>query len=148
MDNSSIPTPGRQFRHILLATDIDGASAQAIDEAIDLAKEPDTVLIVLSVVPRGALVSATRYWGPGPERDRCDRRAREIVARAVARGAIATSVVWHGDPAEAILEATRSGRVDAVVLGSRRRRSFARIFGSVSSQATRGGGRPAVIVPA
>ena len=47
---------------------------------------------------------------------------------------IATSFVWHGDPAEAILEAAWTERPDVVVVGARHNRWIARLLGSVSGK--------------
>jgi nucleotide-binding universal stress UspA family protein len=141
-------THDNQFRHVLLAADLDGSSAHAADEAIDLAAAQGAVLVVLTVVPPDALPRHLRRGSPGAERERRDRAAREIVARAAARGVTATSVVWYGEPAEAILEATRSERADVVVLGSRKRLDLGRLFlGSVSSSVAGQANCPVVIVP-
>jgi len=133
METLPITPSDDRFRHVLLAADLDGSSAHAADEAIDLAASQGAVLLVLTVVPPDSLPRQLRRGSPRAERDRRDRAAREIVARAVARGVTATSVVWYGAPAEAILEATRTEHADVVVLGSRKRTNLARLLGSVSS---------------
>lgn len=147
MDTVPISTADR-FRHVLLAADMDGSSAHAADEAIDLAAAHGAVLLVLTVVPPDALPRPLRRGSASAERDRRDGAAREIVARAAARGVTATSVVWYGEPAEAILEATRSQRADVVVLGSRKRLDLGRLFlGSVSSSVANQASCPVVIIP-
>ena len=137
-----------RVRHVLLAADLDGSSAHAIDEAIDLAAEQEAILLILTVVPTAVLPRPFRRGNQTSERERRDREAREIVARAAARGVIATSVVWYGAPAEAILEATRTEHADVLVLGSRKRTNLARLLGSVSSQVAGEAPCPVVIVPA
>jgi nucleotide-binding universal stress UspA family protein len=142
-------TSDDRFRHVLLAADLDGSSAHAADEAIDLAAAQAAILVVLTVVPRTALPPQLRRGSPSAERERRDRAAREIVARAAARGVKATSVVWYGAPAEAILEATRSQRADVVVLGSRKATSLRRLLlGSVSAHVADEAVCPVVVVPA
>jgi universal stress protein family protein len=42
--------------------------------------------------------------------------ARRVVARARAAGAQATFLVWEGDPAEAIIEASEAEHADLIVL--------------------------------
>lgn len=136
-----------RVRHVLLAADLDGSSAHAADEAIDLAAAQGAILLVLTVVPPAALPHLLRRGGPTAERDRRGRAAREIVSRAAARGVKATSVVWYGAPAEAILEATRTEHADVVVLGSRKRTNLARMLGSVSSLVAGEAPCPVVVVP-
>jgi nucleotide-binding universal stress UspA family protein len=70
------------------------------------------------------------------------------VARAAARGVTATSVVWYGEPSEAIQEATRTEHADVVVLGSRNRANLRRLLGSVSAHVAGQAPCPVVIVPA
>lgn len=148
MDTSPLTTPlDHRVRHVLLAVDLDGSSLHAADAAIALAAEQEAVLLILSVVPPSVLSRKLRHGSPGAERERRDRGAREIVARAAARGVIATSVVWYGEPADAILEATRTEHADVVVLGSRRRTNLARLLGSVSSRVAGEARCPVVIVP-
>jgi nucleotide-binding universal stress UspA family protein len=148
MKTLPLSTSNDRFRHVLLAADLDGSSAHAADEAIDLAAAQGAILLVLTVVPPDALPRPLRRGSPSAERERRDRAAREIVARAAARGVTATSVVWYGAPAEAILEATRTEHPDVVVLGTRKRTNLARMLGSVSSHVAGEAPCPVVIVPA
>lgn len=142
------PSADHHLRHVLLAADLDGSSAHAADEAIDLAAAQGAVLLVLTVVPPDTLPRPLRRDGPSAERERRDRAAHEIVARAAALGVTAASTVWYGEPAEAILEAARSQRADVVVLGSRKRLDLGRLFlGSVSSSVAGQASCPVVIVP-
>lgn len=150
MDTLPITTPiDHRIRHVLLAADIDGSSVHAADEAIGLAAEQEAVLLILSVVPPAGL---SRHWRRGSarvERERRDRAAREIVARAAVRGVTATSVVWYGEPADAILEAASTERADVLVLGSRKPTDLGRLLlGSVSSHVVGEATCPVVVVPA
>ena len=113
-----------------------------------LAATQGAILLVLTVVPPDPLPWHSRGGSQSAEMERRDRAAREIVARAAARGVTATSVVWYGEPAEAILEATRSQRADVVVLGSRKPTSLERlILGSVSAHVADEAICPVVVVP-
>jgi hypothetical protein len=64
METYPITTSGSRFRHVLLAADLDGSSTHAADEAIDLAAAQGAVLLVLTVVPIGALgrCAAAAKW--------------------------------------------------------------------------------------
>jgi nucleotide-binding universal stress UspA family protein len=127
------PSP---IRHVLLATDLERPSRAAADEAIRLAAEHAAVLLVLAVARQHR------------DRTRLERGARALAERARAAGVVATSLVWHGDPAEAILQAAWTERADVVVLGSRRRRNLGRLLlGSVSSHVANEASCRVVIVP-
>ncbi len=144
MDTPQTPPP---VHHVLLALDLGASSVRAADEAIDRAADQGAVLLILSVVPPSHL-PRLRHGEGDRQRQRRDLATREIVARAAAKGVTATSVIWYGEPAEAIIEATRSEHADLVVLGSRKRRKLARILGSVSSRVADEAPCPVVIVPA
>jgi len=144
-----IPPPvGRPVRHVLLALDLGASSVRAADEAIDLAADQGAILLILSVVPPNHL-PRLRHDEIDRQRERRDRATREIVARAAAKGVTATSVIWYGEPAAAILDAAWSERADVVVLGSRKRTDLGRLLlGSVSSQVAGEASCPVVVVPA
>jgi nucleotide-binding universal stress UspA family protein len=150
METLPIPTPtANHRRHVLLATDLGASSARAADEAIELAAEQAAVLLILNVMAPAGLPHLGRQRGQNPERERRERLARDIVSRATARGVTATSVVWYGDPAEAIIEAAWTERADVVVLGSRKRTNLGRLLlGSVSSEVAGEATCPVVVVPA
>jgi len=144
----SIPPPvGNQVRHVLLALDLGASSVRAADQAIGLAADQGAILLILSVVPPSHL-PRLRHDDLDSQRQRRDRATREIVARAAAKGVTATSVIWYGEPAEAIIEATRTEHADVIVLGSRKRTNLARMIRSVSSQVAGQASCPVVIVPA
>jgi len=141
------PPVGRSVRHVLLALDLGASSVRAADEAIQLAADQGAILLILSVVPPSHL-PRLRHADLDDQGQRRDRATREIVARAAANGVTATSVIWYGEPAEAIIEATRTEHADVVVLGSRRRTNLARMLRSVSGHVAGEAPCPVVIVPA
>ena len=102
----------RPVYHVLLATDLSESSGRATEQAITLAARENAILQILAVA---------RHHG---DRQRLERGA----------GVLATSFVWHGDPADAILEAAWTERPDVLVVGARQRRWVARLLGSVSSK--------------
>ena len=134
---------------ILLAVDLTPASRDATREAIERAKRDRADLIVLSVVEQHNL----RLPGGGArrvdqERDRLAAGAQAIVRQAREAGVQATFLVWEGDPAESILEASQSEAADVIVLGSRPRLNVRRlILGSVSSEVARRATCDVVVVP-
>jgi nucleotide-binding universal stress UspA family protein len=120
------PPDGRgttpRVRHVLLATDVGEASGRATERAIVLAARDNAVLQILAVAKSSE------------DRAEMERRVLSVRRRARAKGVLATSVVWHGDPAEAILEAAYTERPDVLVVGARHHRWLARLLGSVSGK--------------
>jgi nucleotide-binding universal stress UspA family protein len=136
-------------RRILLAVDLTPASRDATREAIARAKQDGADLIVLSVVEQHNL----HLPGGGArrvdqERDRLAAGAQAIVRQARDAGVRATFLVWEGDPAEAILDASQSEGADVIVLGSRPRLNVRRlILGSVSSEVAKRATCDVIVVP-
>ena len=112
----------RPVYHVLLATDLSESSGRATEQAITLAARENAILQILAVARRHG------------DRQRLERGADMVRRRARAAGVLATSFVWHGDPADAILEAAWTERPDVLVVGARQRRWVARLLGSVSSK--------------
>jgi nucleotide-binding universal stress UspA family protein len=129
-------TRSNSVGHVLLATNLDESSARASDEAIRLAARHNAVLQILGVA---------RSHG---DRVRVERGVQVLRRHARAAGVRATSVVWHGDPAEAILEAARTERPDVLFVGARQHRWVARLLGSVSARVADEAPCRVVIVPA
>jgi nucleotide-binding universal stress UspA family protein len=131
----------RAVRRVLLATDLSAVSQQATDRAIELAVGHGADLIVLSVVDPGRLrLPGGRFLRRiDQERSRLEAGAQELVARARAAGARATFLVWEGDPADAIIEASQAEAADLIVLGSHGRGVIGRlVLGSISKRVADG----------
>ena len=137
-------------QRILLAVDQSGSSRGASDEAIRRAAREEAALIVLTVLePHNLHLPGGTRRRIDQERDRLTAGALAIVNRARAAGVRATYLIWEGDPAEAILEASRAEDADAIVLGSRPRTSLRRlILGSVSTEVSRRATCEVFVVPA
>lgn len=137
-------------RRVLLAVDLSSASDGAVEEAIGLAAADRAELIVLSVVePANLHLPGGRTRRVDQERDRLEAGARNIVRRARAAGVSATYLIWEGDPAESILEASMAEHAAVIVLGSRPRTSLRRLLlGSVSSEVSRNAACEVIVVPA
>ena len=142
-----MPAPGRP--RILLAVDLTPASREAAQEAIKRARDDGADLIVLSVVEQHNL----HLPGGGSrrvdqERDRLAAGAQAIVQQARDAGVRATYLIWEGDPAEAILEASHAEDADVIVLGSRPRLNVRRlILGSVSSEVAKRATCDVIVIP-
>jgi len=134
---------------VLLAVDQRSPATGAVDEAIRLAREDQAELVVLSVVEHSNLhLPGGLTRRVDQERDRLERGARAIVDRARGAGVGATYLIWEGDPAETILEASTAEGADVIVLGSRPRTDLRKLFlGSVSSHVTRTAACRVIVVP-
>lgn len=136
-------------RRVLLAVDQRSTATGSVDEAIRLARAEDAELVVLSVVERSNLhLPGGLTRRVDQERDRLAAGARSIVDRARQAGVAATYLIWEGDPAETILEASNAEGADVIVLGSRPRTDLRKLFlGSVSSHVTRTASCRVIVVP-
>ena len=144
---TELRTPGKP--RILLAVDLTPASREAAQEAIKRARDDGADLIVLSVVEQHNL----HLPGGGSrrvdqERDRLAAGAQAIVQQARDAGVRATYLIWVGEPAEAILEASHAEGADVIVLGSRPRLNVRRlILGSVSSEVAKRATCDVIVIP-
>ena len=145
MEAQSLPTSPR----ILLAVDQMGSSDGAAAAAIRRATEAGAELVILSVVEsRNLHVPGGRVRRVDQERDRLASGAQAIVRRAREAGVRATYLIWEGDPAESILEASVAEAADLIMLGSRPRTNLRRlILGSVSSEVAKRATCEVIVVP-
>ena len=145
MDTLRDPAP----RRVLLAVD---QRSTATGRSTRRSGSPEPTApssIVLSVVERSNLhLPGGLTRRVDQERDRLAAGARSIVDRAREAGVAATYLIWEGDPAETILEASNAEGADVIVLGSRPRTDLRKLFlGSVSSHVTRTAPCRVIVVP-
>lgn len=135
-------------RRILLAVDLTPSSAGAVGEAIQVAREHHSELVVLSVVePAGLRLPGAPTRRVDQERGRLETGVRAIVERARTAGVRATYLIWAGDPADLILEASVAEAADLIILGSRGRGPLKRrLLGSVSAHVAHAASCPVVII--
>ena len=134
---------------ILLATDASSASSAATLHAIDLAARLGAQLVVLTVMSTAPRDKDPREVRANPVGRRDERTAavQQVVDRARADGAVAASLIWDGDPGEAIVDAADAERADLIVVGSHERSPVGRLFlGSVSDFVVRHARAPVMVV--
>jgi len=110
------------FRSILVAVDGSESAANALEEAIELARAEGARLTLISVASPPRWWPASPYAAPYPTDADLERQAQEIVDRAealVPDGVAVSTVVRSGPAAKAILRRIETGEHDLVVMGSR-----------------------------
>jgi nucleotide-binding universal stress UspA family protein len=139
------------IRRILLATDLSEASEGASLQALDLAHDLGSALLIVSVIDPGSLRLPGGRFGTRVDqvRTRREETAQELVSRGRSAGVHVNFLIWDGDPGESIVEAARSEQVDLVVVGSHGRGSVGRfLIGSVSDYVVRHAHCPVLVVRA
>jgi nucleotide-binding universal stress UspA family protein len=134
---------------VLLATDLEPASAHAAERALDLAERLQAPLLIVSVIDPVRL----RLPGGGFTR-RIDqvRATREAAAQQLVddgrrRGVAVRFLVWHGDPGESIIAAADAEGAEMIVVGSHGRAGVNRLLmGSVSEYVVRHALCPVLVV--
>ena len=131
----------KSFHRILVATDFTPASEPALAEAIDMAKEDGSELLIahayqLPSAPQAASVAAGVYdeWVENL-REGVEEKLEPLVERAKKNGVKAQALILTGDPDEAITEAAEEEAADLVIVGTHGRKGVSKFFlGSVASR--------------
>jgi nucleotide-binding universal stress UspA family protein len=117
------------MQRILVAYDGGEPAHRALDAAIELARQFDATLSVVSVVP----VHPGRAFDPWDDQLVHEGQLEEARQILAARGVRAEFIQPTGDPAKAIERVAQSGEYDTIVVGSRGLSAAERFFqGSVS----------------
>ena len=118
------------MKNILVAYDGGEPARRALETAIELTKQFDASLSVVSVVPVHPGRTPIDPWDDGPTHDQQLKEARELLA---SQGVVAEMIEPSGDPARAIERVAEMGHFDAIVIGSRGLGAVSRFLqGSVS----------------
>jgi nucleotide-binding universal stress UspA family protein len=142
---------------IMLATDGSPEAEKATSNAIELAKELRSELVVLTVWDLQAIGYGPMGFGPAPVagehawlgEEEAQKIAAEAAARAEEAGVETHVRVVRGFPVEAICEAARVAAPRFLVLGSHGWGAVKRaLFGSVSTGVLHEAPCPVLIVPA
>lgn len=137
------------YNRILLAVDGSDNALRAAYEAIKLATLSENPLIEVVYVISPAKASKDTLDNP-TDRDR-ERLREEHIARteALLREAELdySILMFHGDPAQTLIDYEKEGRFDLLVLGSRGLNPIQKfLLGSVSSKVIEKAGCPVLVV--
>lgn len=133
---------------ILLATDLTPASEAATEQALELAHDLGSELLVVSVIDEAILpVGGGQVIRMDQHRDARNAAAQALVLRGREQGVRVSFLVWEGEPGPSIVEAATSEQVDLVVVGSHGRGAVKRfVLGSVSEYVVRRASCPVLVV--
>jgi nucleotide-binding universal stress UspA family protein len=121
------------LRHILVPFDWSEASIRALDVAAALAREHNSQLVILHVVPLESLM-----YGPPPECYLTNLRNELSRISPTGTKTPAKHTLVEGSPAAAILAAARENHCDMIVMGTHGRTGLNRFLnGSVAEQVVR-----------
>jgi nucleotide-binding universal stress UspA family protein len=142
------------YDRLLLPTDMSPGVDNAIEHAIETAKQHDAALHVLYVIDAEAYSSypadeyVHEFEGLEHALEQAGEHAVEqIVQRADAAGVATESVIRHGIPHEEILEYMDREDIDLTFVGSKIRSSeYRRLLGSVADRVAHMAERPVMIV--
>lgn len=129
------------FHRILVATDFSEASAPAFQEAILMARENGSELLIASAYQRpNRLEAASVAPGVYEEWDsnlraEIEGKLKLLIEEARKAGVAARPLVLAGAADEAITEAAKDNDADLVIMGTHGRKGVSRLFlGSVASR--------------
>ncbi|MUV88967.1 universal stress protein [Halapricum sp. CBA1109] len=122
---------------IAVGTDGSENAQEAVERAVNLAREHDAELHVITVV------NTARYGEPALSshelvlnelEDRANRQLDAISEYGTEAGVRVVTRCFHGDPSEEIVEYARENDVDLIVLGARGRTHPRSTIGSTASR--------------
>jgi len=131
-----------EFRNILVATDGSNYSAVAATEAIGLAKQNNSALTVISVIPSELVTPMDidftvnqREFIAEKEMHEAEKNAKAVKEAAEKEGVFVKAYILSGKPADAIIETAREKKADLIVLGSHGRTGLEKLLmGSVAER--------------
>jgi nucleotide-binding universal stress UspA family protein len=133
----------KNIKKILYATDYSKASARALDEAVNLAKQNKAELWVVHVIEALATYVSGEDFGGAELYMRLEETARrdaqasmeKLMQRLKRLGVKAKSLLLKGSPHEQIVKAAKNRKADMIVVGTHGRTGLSKLLmGSVASR--------------
>ena len=141
------------YQTILMATDFSPTSAEALEEAIRMARELGSELKILHCYELPAplalpYATASLYEGLDREaRASAEHKLERLIRRAADRGVAARPLLRQGFPDVEIVDAAERERADLIILGTHGRRGASRLLvGSVAARVVATAGCPVLTV--
>jgi nucleotide-binding universal stress UspA family protein len=133
----------RPIRRILYATDYSKASARALDEAVNLAKQNDAELLVVHVIePMGQYAAGEDFGGAelymriqeANKRD-AERSMQKLMRKLQQAKVSAKSLLLKGIAHDQIVKAAKNRKASLIVIGTHGRTGLSKLFmGSVAGK--------------
>jgi nucleotide-binding universal stress UspA family protein len=133
----------KRFRRIMYATDYSRASARALDEAVNLAKQNDAELLVLHVMdPVTPYVTGEDYGTAElylkleeTTKQEAQTSMQKLVEKLRKYKVKVKSLLLKGSPHDQIVKAAKSRKADMIVIGTHGRTGLTKLFmGSVAGK--------------
>ena len=132
----------KRIRKILYATDYSKASDRALEEAINLAKQNETELLVVHVLEPIPYAAGEEFGGAELYLRLEDATKREsqttmdkLIRRLQRSKVKAKSLLLRGSAHDQIVKAAKSKKVDMIVIGTHGRTGLSKLFmGSVAAK--------------
>jgi len=140
-----------KFRHVLVATDFEAASARTLEYATELATRLGAELTVMHAweVPRSAY--APEFYAAndvaGLVADAAAHQLEQTAGILRQRMPFAKSLLRSGDPAQTIAKSAEEIGADVVVVGRNNGRIEHMLLGSVSERLIRICRMPVIVIP-
>jgi universal stress protein A len=143
-----------RIRRILFATDFSKASGRAFTTAVAMAKANRAALTILHVIVPFTAIVPEQYINTGTweQIDRqaqqwSERQLRKLTEKATKAGIRVDGLIRVGYPAQEIVKAARSGRIDLLIVGTHGRTGLTKlIIGSVAGRLVASAPCPVVTV--
>jgi nucleotide-binding universal stress UspA family protein len=133
----------RPIRRILYATDYSKASARALDEAVNLAKQNNAELLVVHVIePVGQYAIGEEFGGAelymkleDAAKEDAQRSMQKLMRKLQQTNVKVTSLLLKGIAHDQIVKAAKNRRADMIVIGTHGRTGLSKLFmGSVAGK--------------
>lgn len=129
------------LQHILVAVDFSDCSLEALEYAIQLAKQfgaPMTILHVLEPVTYGLDFTLVHAGERKKMRERIESQLSVFVTAVESQGLPARYAIRGGTPADSILSSLQEAKADLIVMGTHGRRGLSHVLkGSVAEAVLR-----------
>ncbi|RKD97325.1 universal stress protein [Halopiger aswanensis] len=135
------------YQDIMLATDGSEGARQATEHAIELTRQLDANLHILSVSEDGPHATDTRDEMRHDEEGEAVGAVEEAERTAADAGLDVTSTIRHGVPQEEIVKAAEENPIDLIIVGTVGRSGLDQlVVGSVAEEVVRNAPVPVVVV--
>ncbi|EMA35128.1 universal stress protein [Halobiforma nitratireducens] len=135
------------YQDLLLATDGSEGARRATEHAIELTRQLEATLHVMSVAEEGPHSTEQRDELRADAEGEAREAVEEAARRAEDAGLETTTRVRHGVPQEEVVDVAKTNPIDAVVVGTVGRSGLDKILlGSVAEEIVRNSPVPVVTV--